>query len=235
MGMIDRDYMHEERSGSAFKRAPEKSAIGTLFRVLIFVAALFLLYKLADWQLAKRTNPSATQSITASPSTPRKAPTRHETLPQAIPQHPSPRPYQQAPDLPASHRVVTKCMTNGKISYGDGPCANGAVATEVTTRADQNIMAPVRVTTAMQPEATFSLAPVLTVQSTAPSDHAAKNLECQSLDARVQYLDSISRQPQSGQMMDWIKDERQKARDRQFRIPCRWLRCAEHSEPHCVL
>lgn len=220
MGLIDRDYMHEKRSGSAFTRAPDKSAVGTLFKVLIFVVALFLLYKLAGWQLAKRTNTSAAESMTASPSTPRQAPTRHETSPQAQPQHSSPHPYQQAPELPEGRRAITKCVINGKTSYGDGPCASGAVAAEVTTRADQNIMAPVRVTTTMQPEATFSPAPVVIVQNTAPSDYAAKKLECQSLDARVQYLDSMGRQPQSGQTMDWIKDERKKARDRQFRIPC---------------
>ena len=220
MGLMDRDYMHEKRFGSAYTRATEKSAGGTLIKVLVFVAALFLLYKLAGWQLAKRTKTSAAESITAPPSTSRRAPARQETSPHAIPQHPTPRPYQQASELPAGHRVVTKCMIDGKTSYGDGPCASGAVAAKVTTRADHNIMAPVRVTTGTRPEATFSPAPVVIVQNTAPSDYASKKLECQSLDARVQYLDSMGRQPQSGQTMDWIKDERKKARDRQFRIAC---------------
>lgn len=92
MGLVDRDYMHEKRSGPAFMHAPDKSAVSTLFKVLIVVAALFLLYKLAGWQLAKRTNTSAAVSMTAPLLTPRQAPTRRETSPQAQPQHSSPHP-----------------------------------------------------------------------------------------------------------------------------------------------
>lgn len=44
--------------------------------------------------------------------------------------------------------------------------------------------------------------------------------ECKALDARIKELDSLARQPQSGQMQDWIATERKAARDRQFRIRC---------------
>lgn len=52
------------------------------------------------------------------------------------------------------------------------------------------------------------------------SPAVTRNAECKSLDARVDQLDAMARQPQSGQMQDWIRGERQKARDRQFRIRC---------------
>lgn len=44
--------------------------------------------------------------------------------------------------------------------------------------------------------------------------------ECKSLDAQITQFDSMARQPQSGQMQDWITGEKKKARDRQFSIHC---------------
>ncbi len=221
MGLMDRDYMHDQRAERAFAPTPEKSALNSFLIVLMFVAALFVLFKLAAWHLAQRSNTFATESINSSPPASNQAPGRYEALPEARPQPASPRSYQQVPESEAGHRVITKCIVNGKTSYGDGPCASGAVAAQVTTRPDQNIMAPVRAFASARPEIPFSPVPVVVAQNTAPSDYAAKKLECQSLDARVQHLDSMSRQPQSGQMMDWIGVERKKARDQQFRIPCR--------------
>lgn len=218
---MDRDYMNEKRARQAFNPAPKKSAASTLFMVLVFVAALFFLYKLADWQLNKRASGIAAQSAPTVQRTPGQPPAGQEAF--ATPRESGLRPYQDkdAPVPAAGNRIVTKCIVNGKTSYSDAPCASGAVATQVTTRADHNIMKPVRVTATVATETMYSPAPVAVAQNTAPSDYAAKKLECESLDARVQYLDSISRQPQGAQTMDWIRDERQKARDRQFRIPCR--------------
>ena len=219
MGLMDRDYMHGKRLRQAFNPATEKSAVSTLFMVLVFVTALFLLYKLADWQLTQRASGIAAQSAPLVQATSSPAPARHEAS--TPPHEPRPSTYQEKPEQTSGNRVVTKCIVNGKTSYGDGPCASDAVAAQVTTRADQNIMAPVRVAASITTETTYSPAPVVTTQNNAPSDYAVKKIECQSLDAHIQNLDSMSRQPQGAQMMDWIRDERKKARDRQFRIPCR--------------
>ena len=48
----------------------------------------------------------------------------------------------------------------------------------------------------------------------------SKQAECANLAATVANLDSQARQPQSSQRQDWIKDQRQRARDRQFRLQC---------------
>jgi hypothetical protein len=45
--------------------------------------------------------------------------------------------------------------------------------------------------------------------------------ECIALDARITNLDSQARQPQSGQMQDWLRTKRKQARDRQFSLRCR--------------
>jgi hypothetical protein len=219
MGLMDRDYMHEKRPRQAFTPAPEKSAVQTLFMVLVFVAALFLLYKLADWQLNKRDRVFAAPSVAVVQPTPSQTSTSSEASPP--PRQQGSHTYPEAPESTAGNRIVTKCVVNGKTSYGDGSCASGAVAVQVTTRADHNIMAPVRVAATVTTETAYRSAPVSVAQNTAPSEDAGKKLECQSLETHIQHLDSMGRQPQSGQMMDWIRDERTKARDRQFRIPCR--------------
>jgi len=218
MGLIDRDYMSEKRFRQARTPTLKKSAVSTLFMVLVFVAVLLLLYKLADWQLNKRASDFAAQSIPSAQPALIQASSRLETS--QLTRDRSSHLHQEEPVPTPGHRVVTKCTINGKTSYGDGPCASGAVAAQVTTRADHNIMEPVRIAATVTTEATYSAAPVVVAQNTAPLDYAANKFECQSLDAHIQHLDSMSRQPQGAQTMDWIKGERKKARDRQFRIPC---------------
>ena len=219
MGLIDRDYMNEKRPRQAVTHAAENSAVSTLFMVLVFVVALFFLYKLADWHLNQRARGFPAQSEPSVQPTPHQAPPRREAYP--LQREQGSRTYPEAPEPTAGNHVITKCIVNGKTSYGDGSCTGGAVTTQVTTRADQNIMAPVRAAATVTTQTTYSPAPAAVTQNTASSDYAAKKMECQSLDTYIQHLDSMSRQIQSGQTMDWIKDERKKARDRQFRIPCR--------------
>ena len=48
----------------------------------------------------------------------------------------------------------------------------------------------------------------------------ANTSECQSLDERVNWLDSLGRIGGGGYAMDWIREQRRLARDRQFRIGC---------------
>jgi len=50
---------------------------------------------------------------------------------------------------------------------------------------------------------------------------AVKNkAECAALDARVEQLDAMARQPQSAQTQDWIRGRREDTRSRQFAIRC---------------
>ncbi len=44
--------------------------------------------------------------------------------------------------------------------------------------------------------------------------------ECRSLADRVNHLDSMARQPQSGRTQDWISEEKRRVRDRQARLRC---------------
>ena len=55
---------------------------------------------------------------------------------------------------------------------------------------------------------------------TSGGSQATQQSECKALDASIQQYDAMARQPQSGQMQDWISAQRKKARDRQFQIKC---------------
>ena len=47
-----------------------------------------------------------------------------------------------------------------------------------------------------------------------------KTGECQSLDASIRQYEAMARQPQPGQMQDWIAARKREARDRQFKLRC---------------
>ncbi len=214
MGLIDREYMHER---SAFAPTAEPSAIRTLITVLLLVASLFALYRfLESYQNKQADNPRLRPSQMVQP---------HAFPPVELP-HGGHRSelstFENLPEHRSNNRIVTKCTINGKISYGDGPCARGAEAKQVITRNDHNIMAPIRVARRIEPDVTLDAAPAMAMQnSSETSIHTSGTLRCQSLELEIKRLDSMSRQPQNGQTMDWINNERKMVRDEQFRIPCR--------------
>ncbi|WP_156955253.1 hypothetical protein [Polaromonas glacialis] len=57
-----------------------------------------------------------------------------------------------------------------------------------------------------------------TTVTTSPAQD--RNAECKTLDARITDYDAQARHPQSGQMQDWISENKRKARDRQFSLRC---------------
>lgn len=212
MSLTDRDYMNERDRESPFSPPPER--FGAMSKVLVFVVALFLLYKVADWKLSQR----AAEQV-RKPSSVTTAPISQsaESATQSLPQTSS---YSNTPEVTGNTRTVTKCIVNGKTSYGDGGCAAGAKATQIATKENHNLMAAVRVPVPTKEDMPTQSLSVVT-QSDPGVDHAVMKAECNALEERVKHLDSMARQPQNGQTQDWIRDERKKARDRQARIPCR--------------
>ena len=214
MGLSDRDYMHDNRRSRPFSPPPERFSLGTLGIVLFFVAGLFLLYRIAGWQLGQRPA-SAAHQRTAEPAIPRNPPAGEAFRP-PTPVSPS------APDTPASTSTVTKCIANGKTSYSDSPCPPGALSSRLTTRPDHNLMAAVRPSTAppfteQEEPAAHNTTPTPTYSAPAA---AANQAECQALTTQIERWDAMARQPQSAQTQDWISAQRKQARDRQFRLHC---------------
>lgn len=212
MGFKNSDTLREPDRQRPFSPPPANS--GTWGTVLIVVAVLFAVYKMVEWKFDQRAaepvGPVDAPAASAAPKAIQRAaePTRQAALP-APPKRSTP-----------GTQVVTKCVVNGKTSYGDGACTQGATASLLTTRDNHNLMAAIRPEAIMpskaavvQPDAVEQSSPAIPIAS-------AKKFQCQALDATVKNLDAQSRQPQGPQMMDWIKAERKKARDQQFRLSC---------------
>lgn len=53
-----------------------------------------------------------------------------------------------------------------------------------------------------------------------PSGQSNRQAECASIREAIANLDSQMRQPQSGQSMDWLKDQRRQLSDQRYRLGC---------------
>jgi len=216
MGLSDRDYMHDKRRSRPFRPPPERFSLGALGIVLFFVAGLFFLYQIADWQLSQRPA-SATHQPAAEPSIARSPPAG-QTLRPPRPANPS---APRIADIPAGASTVIKCIVNGTTSYSDSPCPPGAISSHVTTRSDHNLMDAFRPPTAPFTEQEAPAAPTTAATPTYSVPAAAANpTECQALTVQIERWDAMARQPQSAQTQDWISAQRKQARDRQFRLHC---------------
>ena len=214
MGLMDRDYMHDKsRRSRPFSPPPERFKWGTLGMVLVFVALLLFLYKVAEWKLNGRPAPQPVAESAPQPARP--------SIPAPRPTPPMQPAYPSPSNAAAGISQVTKCVTNGRISYGDAACPQGSVSCKVTTRDNHNLMAAIRPTAASPAEATPTTQHIVEVQTRSISDAAAKKTECDWLDSQIKHWDSMARQPQGAQTQDWISVQRKQARDRQFRIHCR--------------
>lgn len=68
-----------------------------------------------------------------------------------------------------------------------------------------------------QAQATANAAPARSGSSEAPS----RQRQCQALEERVRELDRMGRAGSQHYDLDWVRSERKKARDAQFRLKCR--------------
>ena len=57
---------------------------------------------------------------------------------------------------------------------------------------------------------------IASVLGSLPATGPSRPVDCKALNEPVTHRDSMARQPQTAQMQDWIRDQRKKARDRQF-------------------
>ena len=214
MGLIDRDYMKGTGRDRPYSPPPESPITGWVGKLVIFASVIYLGFKLAYW-LDHRVKPAPASAVLAA--TPAAKTTAQPTT--VAPTPTQTPPYSPIPSIPAVPGIVTKCVVNGKTSYGDDTCTAGAVTSKVVIKANQNLMAAVTVPPVAQ-ATTPDPASTAIAQANPGPDYAGIKAECAWLEARIKYLDDLARQPQSGQVQDWIRDERKKARDRQFRVRC---------------
>lgn len=125
-------------------------------------------------------------------------------------------------EVRSSPGQVVKCTVNGRTIYSNTDCPTGARTHQVQLHDTAGVVSPPK---AVLSELTAQRrasekAQVQSLQKPVALPVPSKEIECAALDKRIEWLDSMARQPQSGQMQDWIRQERKTARDRQFAIKC---------------
>ncbi len=197
---MDPDFTKNSDRDTPFRPSPDKSITSWLLSLVFVAGLLYAGYQSFDWANEKPVQNRA-PIVTATP-TPLPQPTR-----------------PQSPSTDAGSRVVTKCTGNGKTTYSDSDCPQGSATSRIVTKTDHNIVAgltPTEQATVKRIDAQAATA--VTIAQTSPMVTNAS--ECKVLDVLIANLDALSRQPQSMQMQDWIRDQRKKARDRQFAGSC---------------
>jgi len=203
---MDHDFLKGDNRERPFTPPPEHPFLRWLGALLTLLVLLYAGYRVTEWMNDRSPAAPTKQAPTASNNA--NGPTT------------APPPRTSAPSVSDPEtRTVTKCVVNGKTSYGDGSCAGG-VTTQITTKANHNQMAAVRPEVPVQTEAPVSQATTVTADEPKSSAMEIKS-RCEALEAKIASLDAMGRQPQTLQTYDWIRDERKKARDEQFRIHCK--------------
>lgn len=205
MSEINQEDIKTTGRDRPFSPPPESSVKNWLIGILTVIAVVYLGFRSVHWLQNSRPPSKAVETV---------YPNAKQPPSKAISTSP-------AQNRPVEANVVTKCVLQGKVSYSDDGCPQGAITSKVATNTNQNLMAAIKVPVAVQatnPEQPLPLP--MTAQVNPGAAYASLKAECAELEARIKYLDSMARQPQSGQTQDWIREERKKARDRQARITC---------------
>lgn len=221
MGLPEQDYLHVRRDGDTnvlqFRPAPRKTSFAAV--VLCLSVTLLLLYKAALWWQEKpsQKNMSAPPSAVISVELPQEveSPSTSEPLAQkALTQ----------PNQPPAAGTVSKCVVNGAVTYSDVACPKEATVGSV------KLLPAVPREGSQQPKAMVP-PPVMSQQSgTAlvpqPTLHTpiqttpANAAECKYLNELVKQIDLQALQPLTLQQQDLLREDRKKARDRQFFLGC---------------
>lgn len=177
------------------------------------VLLVFVAWRGAEWLLANEHQRAARLP----------APAPAVRLPTVPP--PSQAPATRAQAAPPSESYgVTKCLSaTGKAEYSDGPCPAGSRATTVWVQPDLNLadgMSPAEREASMRGNS--AVAAQVQQHERRVAQNTGGNVvgECGALDARIEWIDAMARQPQGAPTQDWLSNERKVARDRQFRLRC---------------
>ena len=131
--------------------------------------------------------------------------------------------------LPSATPEVSKCVVNGRVTYGEVDCRNGTQMT-VSIRPgpsmDEQRAAQSHAQTMMEQASEIDRAAAWeswrrgqSVTNAAPTN-LARTSECAALDRVIEAYDAQARQPQPPSTQDWIKEQRAAARSRQFALHC---------------
>lgn len=120
-----------------------------------------------------------------------------------------------------STTIVYLCESyGGGMFWSSAHCNTQGALIERTATVPSNISWDQKVAIAQAQRSAAEAAsrppPVVQYQNSGPTRAG----QCAALNDQVANYDAMARQPQSGQMQDWISRQRKAARDEQFRMRC---------------
>ena len=237
MGLDDRDYMRRDARELTQHRdrpfTPPPEPLSLPMTILWWVAVAFLLYKLYGWWPEKRVTPvrssPAAVTLPTVPPPVARAPAPEEGISPPSARRPEPGRSPSVPEYrvqethnPQTGGTIYHCKNySGGTFWAQAPCSqhNALIDRIASVPAGLPFDQQVQLAEQQRQAAERNIA----LQSTplaAPAATAGSKAECAQLDRRVEELDAMARQPQSGQTQDWIRAQRQNARDRQFALRC---------------
>jgi hypothetical protein len=138
---------------------------------------------------------------------------------------PAPRYEQRELEPRPTSRVqrFAKCISpTGGATYSDGPCPIDARASEVSVTPDVNLadgMSQAARHASIRRNSAIAQSVIEHERRVAMSVDNSST-ECAQLNVLIASIDAVARQPQSGFEQDRLKDQRRRARDRQFALHC---------------
>ncbi|MBK6005591.1 hypothetical protein JJB11_05755 [Ramlibacter ginsenosidimutans] len=236
VGLDDRDYMRE-RNRRTFDRlvkirdrpfTPPPSSPSFLSMALTWICVAFVLFKAYGWWEQQKGQRTSTRSHATQNGEPPPELAQHREVhkaPAVAPRenfssYDAPRPAEAARPLTGGTIYLCRGYSGGSFWASDHcnqhkPLIERIASVPAGLPFEQQVALAEQQHQAMAAPATG----VTTTVVSAPAGLPDPAL-CTSLDARVNQLDAMARQPQSGSMQDWNRQERQKARDEQFRLHC---------------
>jgi hypothetical protein len=119
-------------------------------------------------------------------------------------------------------QAIHKCIDGGKVIYSDQACLHKIASEGVKLYDSAGIVSPPKEKlndlTARR-KAAEAIYQRQNLQQAALNVQSAA-ADCEALAKHVEWLDALARQPQSAATQDWIRQEKEKARNKQFELHC---------------
>jgi hypothetical protein len=130
--------------------------------------------------------------------------------------------HNAQPDAIAQPGKVTKCIVSGKILYSNEACPKGAKVQAVQLHDTAGVVSPPKEELADLTARRIASEQVYSQRSPQQVSvlESSKKAECDELSKYIEWLDDMARQPQSGQMQDWIKERKAATQSRQYALHC---------------
>jgi hypothetical protein len=116
---------------------------------------------------------------------------------------------------------IFKCVVAGRVVYSDVECPSKSAQRNLVLNDSAGFVSPLK--ESVEHLTVGQVADKTEYKQQAPVQIAtagSHKMECEALEKYIQGIDSSARQPQSGQTMDWLRQERTKATDRKFVLHC---------------